>query len=566
MAISIVDSPHADSADVSSLEVSTNEAGTTRWETLFIVALALIPAVFSLALAEPFWTPKAALTILIGVPGLVSLATLVRRRDRAALAATAFLVSALVSTLASGAVELSFFGSTGWGDGWLFLACLAGIWATARRLGPSGRRTLETAVGVSIVVNAVVAWVGSATGFGWSVTGLFYRAAGLTGNPVHLAALSSGWMAVLLARSAGYGARNHRVRDVAAVFLVAGAVQLAGGRLGLALLAVPVCWALWRFRRKALLGVVAVAAGLALSIPGAASNVTGVSRLGATNTDGRSAIWEGGLRAAAARPLLGWGAGRFEQTSARYRPDRPESFTPARWVDSHNIVVQTAATLGALGVVLGALWMALAARRSGGPLLIVAVVIGLNGLLQPSSVVTSPIALAALGVAAPLLTRDVAGGGRRRCQTWPAVAGGVAMVMALALLVGQHGVRTATNAQSADALDTAASFLPPWPTLARDRALYTVVDDPTTALAWARHAVSDDPDDVASLEMAGALEARYGSLDSARTLWERALLLNPYSKPVLCDMAKLARETGRALPASVERHLASAGCGATVNP
>jgi O-antigen ligase len=122
---------------------------------------------------------------------------------------------------------------------------------------------------------------------------------------------------------------------------------------GVALLAAVVVGGRWR-RTAAIasaVGIVGIVGYFVLFAP-----ASSVSRVTSSNSTGRNDIWRIGLRMFAANPVLGVGAGNFQQASAQYL-ERPGLVTAAAFVIvtpkvAHNIYIEELATLGVPGLLL----------------------------------------------------------------------------------------------------------------------------------------------------------------------------------------------------------------------
>jgi asparagine N-glycosylation enzyme membrane subunit Stt3 len=125
---------------------------------LFAAAVAfLLPVVFSPSVAATFWTPAAAICLVVAAVGLPRL-TAIGRVDRAAVAAASvFLTTSLVSALVSHNPLIGMLGLYYWGTGWLFIAALVGAWAIGRSLDERARDLVATAIIAAALVNSVVA-------------------------------------------------------------------------------------------------------------------------------------------------------------------------------------------------------------------------------------------------------------------------------------------------------------------------------------------------------------------------------------------------------------------------
>ncbi|HUP71266.1 MAG TPA: O-antigen ligase family protein [Acidimicrobiales bacterium] len=507
-----------------------------------MAAAFLLPVAFSPENYHRFWAPKAAVCLLLIVPGAAALARLVRAGSRAALAASLFVVGAGTSTLLSDNPVLSLTGSANWGTGFLFVGSVAGAWALGSVIGEERRRQVVSAIVAAALVNAVIAWL--------QVRGLVPpplespgRAAGLMGNPVHLGALAAGGLWLVGDR---VGRDRQSLLWLGPVVLLAGGAEISGGRSGAGLAFVAVVAAVWRAglgswpgRARALAVVAAAAVGFALAPAGAEGVTLGsASAVGAESSTAevglRFDLWRVGLDAAIDRPAFGWGPGRFQAaTSPRSTPAIAGGGAVA-WKDAHNWVVEYAVTTGAVGLMLLSAWLALAARNSRGPLAGFAGIVGLLMLVEPQTVGLAPLALLALGASGQ--DRPVSGLGAMGAA-WRAVVvvGAVASVVAaVVLVVGQVFLYHAFLDTSVSSFDKARSLLPPWPEVSfvgsRTEAFYGLQSEPHArrSLELAREATRRDPADPSMWSYLGHIELKWGTEVAAAAAFDRSLEENPW--------------------------------------
>lgn len=122
---------------------------------------------------------------------------------------------------------------------------------------------------------------------------------------------------------------------------------------GVGLLAAVVVGGRWRRTAAiaSIVGIVGIAGYFLLFAPASST-----SRVTSSNTTGRSDVWHVGLRMFAANPVLGVGAGNFQQASSHYL-ERPGLVTAAAFFIvtpkvAHNIYIEELATLGVPGLLL----------------------------------------------------------------------------------------------------------------------------------------------------------------------------------------------------------------------
>lgn len=526
---------------------------------LLAVAVAfLLPVAFSPETYYKFWAPKAAVCLLLLIPGLVALGRLVRAGSKAAIVAALFVVAAGISTLLSDRPILSLVGLANWGTGSLFVAGLAAAWALGSVISDRRREQVVLAIIGAALVNAVVAWL-QARGFVPPALESPGRSGGLLGHPVHLGALCAG--ALWLVGDRIGRARGH-VLWAAPIVLIAGAAQLSGGRSAAGLAFLAVVAAVWRSglssvggRTRAAVIVVAAVVGFALGPAGVEGAVLGSARVAgaetATHEVGlRVDVWRIGLEASLDRPVLGWGPGRVQAaTSTHYTPEVAGGGLFA-WQDPHNWIVEYAVTTGALGLLLLVAWLVLAARTSRGPLAGFAATIGLFMLVEPQTVGLVPLAMLALGAANR--DRPVVGVlSGSRAHRLAILAGSVPFVAAaLVLLVGQVFMYHASLDTSVASFNKAHSLLPPWPEVSyvgsRTEAFYGLHSErhATRSLALAREATRRDPADTRMWSYLGFIELKWGTKTGAATAFDRALERNPWAADGLRGRVVLAEALG----------------------
>jgi tetratricopeptide (TPR) repeat protein len=454
---------------------------------------------------------------------------------------------------------LAFWGSFLWGTGALFVLALVGSWAVGVAAGPRVTAWVEKALLVGAAANAAVAVLQMTTDLSsfqlWRVDG---RSSGFWGNPVYLSGFLVGavWLVVprLRARPAVWGAF---------VALLAAALQVAGGRFAAALLVVAVAGA-WRAAggRTAALLAVCLGAGLLLGT-GLARQHGGVSVTSratgeaATGVRPRLESWISARHAIAARPLLGFGPGRYRAATGRFRTLRlaREEGPDRLYADAHNLVVEYGATTGLPGLALFLAWIGLAVRWTGwrAPLAGFALLVLAMHLVEPQNVGLTPLAFLALGAAAPL----VAAPASMVPISLRALAVGAALALAGVILLGTYRLEQARlDFRLADARQ-ARDLLPPWPEVRDQTArIYTFEAKSRRAPAllaparrWRWAAVvadSDDPtwwNDLAEAELNAKL-----TRPAARHFGE-ALRRNPWSVRALNGLARIELVEGRPAPA-----------------
>lgn len=351
-----------------------------------------------------FWSPAAALCLVVAAVGLPRLVVLVRARTTEAVAASAFLAIGLVATLLAPNKVLGFLGLYFWGTGWLFTATLAGAWAVGRSLGRAHVVVVERALLAAALLNAVVALLESAVDLTSLHLGQYGgRSPGLLGNPIHLGAFAAAALTLVAPRFAA-----SPLRWSLPAALLGGAIQASGSRFGVVVVVGVLVWVAVTHGRRtvALLTILVVVGGAgaaALSRGGTAESATvRVADAAGNGVRPRTETWRLALEAVADRPLVGYGPGQFRRATS---PRRTVALARAEgadrlFVDAHNLVVEYAVTTGLLGLAALVAWLLLASRSASGPLLAFALADLANHLVEPQAVRTTPVVFLALGAAA----------------------------------------------------------------------------------------------------------------------------------------------------------------------
>lgn len=515
----------------------------------------LLPVAFSPSVQATFWTPAAALCVVVAGVGGVRLLRLAADRDRAAVAAASFVAVALVSALLADNRTLSAFGLYGWGTGWLFVLALAGAWAIGRTISLDSRTLLESALIAAVLVNAAFAVLEMAfdlTMFHLGKTG--GRAPGLLGNPVHLGGLCAAGLVLVADR---FDRRSHRWG--AALTLAVVGAHLSGSRAAVALVVVATAWLAWRRPRSRwwLVGLVALGfliGSLVISAGGGASVTQRVQTASASGGFGpsspRALTWRAAIGAMGERPLLGTGPGLFRDAVADRRTVAlaQREGSERMFVDAHNVVVEYATTTGLIGLAAAALWFALSVRGASGPLLGFALVLLGNHLVQPQAVRTTPVMLLALGASLPALVPRPA----RIERVAFAVVGLVSLFAAGRLLVGdfhlEQGRLDFVHYHARAALDLLPRWAEPAVLEARiylfDERVNRRPEDTEAALHWLRIAAERDRGNPTTWAVLGENLLANGLDVEGRAALHQALDANPTSVRVMNDLGIAAQLAG----------------------
>ena len=547
--------------------------------------------VWSPGLNAGLLTPRTALAYVATGPGLVVLAGLARRGDRAARWAVAFLVVAFASAVSSGAARISLLGSYQQDRGWIYLAAALGAWALGRRLGPAGRRLLPAAVLAGVAVNVVMAFLEAITkpltGPLVSVSG---RVQGLAPESLFLGGYVAGGLALAALLVSGRG--RHWYAWLVGVVAFTAVDDLTGSRgalvAGLVLALIAPVVAIGRADRRRVAvrtGAIAVAivVGFLLSGPLASTDASGAGRLGSSarvgGLDARVTMWKAGAAAVVDRPVLGYGPGRFRvATSARTTAAFTRSEGPDRlYFDAHNVAVEQLVTTGVLGLVAIAGFAWCAARAARGPMAWFAVGVAATWLLEPVSVSTGPVALLALGAASTILTPAPREHDERRVR--PAALAGVflaaaGLVAGSCLVAADALIHQGVQGVRVDRIRAAQRLLPPDAVLSDleaqlDGSIARLGPAPRlrhAAIAASRRTVRLDPTRPLWWTNLGFAEGDlgFGSKREVLARSERAfregLRLNPWSVAAMDGLRRIALARGDAAEArSWARRMCEAG-------
>jgi len=387
----------------------------TRARRAGIVDLLLPGFALALCLAGGFglfvfdsYTPRMALLLSAGVPGLLIVARAARVGDLAARMAVGLVGWLLVAALFSGEPLLALKGTVGRESSGLIVVLCFGVWGLGRSASQVAGRLALSALLIGLGLNALVGF--AQVGFEVS-TGPFAlqfdRATGFTPNPVYFGALVATGAAVSASR---IDWQLHYRLGAVAVF--AAAVNLSGSRVALLAGLVGVAVAGLRCRRDHWTHVAAPALSYVLGIAVSmlitsqlSSGTTSTERVVSANGGGRLQAWHYGLEAVVERPVFGWGLGRFRAaTQGRFSADfvRTSAFDDRTqaWFDAHNVVLGMAVALGVTGLIVVIAWVVVASRQLRGPLVPGLVVLGLVLLVQPAGLALVPLALLIVGLAA----------------------------------------------------------------------------------------------------------------------------------------------------------------------
>ena len=513
-----------------------------------------------------FFGPRVTVLLVLAALGLPILALRAWRSALAwpARAAIGFLMVAALSAALSPVSWIGFFGLEEYGTGWLFLVCLAALWALGSDLTGSGAELLGKGLVVLGLLNAgaVVLEVG---GKGWSPLGtvvahfpgmLFGQGqpTGFADNPVFGAQVMVGGLALLAWRTED---RNPWTWWTMTALTGAG-VYLSGERFGLLVVVALAVWVLVvgkvrpaiNFALAAIGGVMVGVAFEHLVKVVATTQFRSIASGGGNGLIGpRLRIWTASLHAIGAHPILGGGPSQAQSATLPYR-STVSVINDGLFTDVHNFVVEIAVTTGLLGLALFLAWLVPALRSSRGPLLLYAVVVLAGGLIEPFDITSTSVAFLALGAATVgVATRRSSEPGTlaRPLPDWTtiAVSAGRAVLVVATLFAGIHLMVGNTELKSGlDNVDpvtlaAASGHLPMWsdaPGGVADTLTFLGIRQKKAAyiqaaIHWNNIALSRNPRDAQSLTRLGLDQSILGNVSAAKQALDRSLVYGPdYSR------------------------------------
>lgn len=463
---------------------------------------------FVAAMENPLLSPRRAWLIAVLPLGAWAFSGLVRRQDRAALVAGAWLTVALISSALAAAPWPALAGVLGRQPSvFLWLSSL-GLWAIGRNLSPWGRTAVAwsfVAVAcvnlgfalIQLVESPVNPWLSLDRG----------RPTGLAMSPVYLGALATGSAAWFARRSLG----SVRIAWVG-VFVASFLAVLSGARWAAAATLAVVFFARWGKGLRDIAGNLALAlvgfvsASLAHAALGSDAGAVNRAVKGGGFSD-RLEVWSYGVQAWLDQPVIGHGVGRFAAaTRPYYTDDWVRQFPTSVWFDSHNIVVEQFVTVGIVGALLMAWFVYLHARHAHGPLAWMTAAITVSWLVEPASHVTLPIAAILAGAAMTVglpSGQDLEEANVRSTVQRPIVAGllGLGLVFGVWYSAADIRLDDAAEAQGTSSLDAFMVWFSGDPVAAEVIAVAHVnvfdrsAGDSELALAWTERAARLEPDD-----------------------------------------------------------------------
>ncbi len=478
----------------------------------------------------PTWTPRFAILIAVGVPGLLTLCWSALS-DMVSRAALLWLVIVWFSSAVSAAPRSLTIGFAGRDLSALSISACIGLWALARTASPRARHLVMPVLVVGATVNAVIAHLQVAF---HPASGEFAlqggRPAAFLVNPVYLGAVCAGGAVV-----ASMNVLSTRAWYLASGFC-ASACVLSGSRVAWAALLVVAFLGWARTRTPALrTGLISIVVGMLFGVvfdAVLAGGTNSVDRV-ASSGGGRLDVWRYGLSAFGDRPLLGFGFGAFRPAvQGRFSLDfvaaHASSETTQPWFDSHNVVIGVLVATGLVGLVALCTCLAFAIRQVSGPLAWGALAISLTWMLQPVSLNTLPVTCLMLGAATAPVTFPSAGVVARRLTIGVACA---SILFAIVLVTADVRLRRAADALDFNATRSAASWFGDDPVVADVVAeVARLANDDhanTDSLRWRAAAVEREPDRPYWWNQLASEQLETGDVAGARTSVERSLELEP---------------------------------------
>ncbi len=525
------------------------------------IAVAAAAAVYLLAtfpfLYMPSATPRLAAILCLLPLGAALLCRDVRDRDRAATAAVAVSVWIVASSALSAAPGVALLGAYGRETSALiYVGSIAG-WAIARRLSSGGLQYFNVVLLGALVVTALVGFLQLAVRSGsWILFLVDGRAFGLSSGPIYFGAVTAGGAAYVCAR----GLRSRIAFPL--VVLFAAAANLSGSRFPVAVGFVTIC-ALAAHRRAWVQLVGSAGAYLAgvvtsswvSSLLGDATTATGRAT---SEAAGRLDAWRYGAQAIGDKPVFGWGAGNFRPAvqgrfSAEFSARHASQELSQIWFDAHNILVGLAVSFGVVGLLLCVAFAWFATRHASGPLLVFTAVVGVTWLLEPTGLVTLPLALLTLG--ASQASNEASGVIERSEPTRVSpdsmsrllVLGGLTLALLFVLIDVQ--LSSAVRSQRPEEVARAARWTP-WDPVAANvvaAAYVNFVGDVAahrSAAVWLERARDRQPDWPFYYNKIAEVRLTLGDNLGARRSLEDALALQPWNAQSLDLMRIVAERTG----------------------
>ena len=536
-----------------------------RWRVTPQDLLVLTAAVVFAAGIGPFmfggWTPRMA-ALLAGLPlGVVLIVRLAWSRDKAAIAALAFLLWALIGGLASGAPWRSILGQVDGNTQSVVMFCgVFGFWALSRTMSDRGRALVGPVLVAGLGVSALVGVVQILFGVQGGVLAAFGgRASGLEANAAYFGMTLCGAAAWCAGMSESAEGNRLRRLSLGGVAFFAMAIGLSGTRGSVIALGVICVAVTLRARNLRSLRVsLAAIAGLGSSFVAqhATRLVTNTAdRFASGGIEGRIDLWKAAMSGVADRPLLGWGAGRARPAIEHHlsadfvrlyqRDDLAEV-----WNDVHNVVLQMLVTVGIVGVVCLMLFVVFAFRKADFALALAAVAISVNWLMQPSTLSSLAIAAIFLGASATRIPKptSIANPSQRWLPIVTGSAVAVGLTAAMGLIVADVHLRNAVQGGDQAAVRSAAGWFGDDPfvmdVFVMDSYRSNVAGDRVERTKLAVREIDAEPDVPRWWNELAMTQWDNGDLEGMRASIDKALSLQPNHVRSWVQMTAYAKRVG----------------------
>jgi hypothetical protein len=510
-----------------------------------LVTLASLCVGFYPMLLFRSFTGSLVALLLLAPFGLLLLLRTVRDGERAAVAALTIVLWIVVAALFTGAPLLAVKGTVGRESSGLIVILVLCAWAYARGMSPAAREiapylaigllAVNGLAGVAQVVfdvndGPLPLQLGRAVGFASSSV---YFGALMAAGAVLAASLNRLPVWVRIALIAWFGAASNlsgtRVATIAgAIILVVHAIAVGRGSAVWERVARPVAF---------------VAGTFVASVVGPwFSDVHNATTRGTTGGGERLQAWRYGASAVLDRPIGGWGFGRFRAaTQARFSPEfvHNSAFDDVRqaWFDAHNVIVNTAVSIGIVGLVI-VLWFVWESRHVSAPVAWFAATMALTWMAQPAGL--APLALVAIlwGAGAqperelddPETIRPTWAPSRQAQLALFGVGGLVAAFLFTADLRLKHAIDTGDP----ELIEDAAAWYPDDAVVADIVAqawFFGRPNDPEfgpRVIDWSHRAVDAEPDRPYHWSRLALRQGFYGDYEEALKSIDRALELEPW--------------------------------------
>jgi hypothetical protein len=474
-----------------------------------LAAVASLCVGFYPALIFRSYTATCAVLLLLGGLGLVELTRAALKREEAAVAGLVLVAWIVLAALLSGETLLALKGTVGRDASGLIVVGVVAAWAFAREMSESARAVVPYLMVVCLAVSGLV-------GLGQVLFDLrsgalalqFGRATGLTPNPVYFGGLMAGGAVLAATLKAVPDAirwgvvalfgmctnlSGSRVAVVAAVVILASLIVANPQRSVL-------------IHRSTALAMFVIGVGIAAGVTTLLVDSSSSTARGLEDGGGRLEAWRYGFAAIVDRPIAGWGYGRFRAaTQGRFTPEFVQAAASddlrQAWFDAHNVLINTAVSIGLVGLGIF-LWWVWASRRVAPPTLGFASTVALTWLAQPAGLATLPLVAIAWGAGSQV--GDAAHNPQpharpRSCRRVSIVLLAVGGLAAVAIVTADLRLRHALDLGEPTQVEDAAAWFPGDSVVADLVAQAWLQEDQgdlaaARAIEWSRRAVDREPD------------------------------------------------------------------------